>query len=397
MNLCETIMPQITPEDIQRRLRAVLPPGEARIALHEPHFLGNEKRYVTECIDTGWVSYAGAFVQKFEAALAETCGAPCAVCVSSGTVALQIALQAAGVAAGDEVLVPSLTFVATPNAVSHIGAVPHFVDSDEETLGVSPTALAAHLDRIGEARDGRLYNRQTGRRIAALLPVHVFGHPADMDALNALMNRHGIAVVEDATESVGSRYKDKPCGGLAPLATLSFNGNKIVTTGGGGAIVTQDAEIARWIRHMTTTAKQPHPWRFDHDAIAWNFRMPNLNAALGLAQLERLPDMLDAKRRLHQRYAEAFADLAGARLFTDAAFAHSNYWLCALILERGQEAALEPILEATNAAGLSTRPAWTPMHMLPIYAGHPRADVSTAESLSRRILNLPSSPFLAPA
>jgi perosamine synthetase len=396
MNSRETIMAKIAPDDVQRRIRAAIAPSEAKVALHEPRFLGNEKLYVTECIETGWVSYAGAFVQKFETALAEACGAPHVVCVSSGTVALQIALQAAGVEPGDEVLVPSLTFVATPNAVSHLGAIPHFVDSDEETLGVSPTALAAHLDRIGEARDGKLYNRQTGRRLAALLPVHVFGHPADMDALNALMAHHGIAVVEDATESLGSRYKDQPCGALAPLATLSFNGNKIVTTGGGGAIVTQDAKIAHWIRHMTTTAKQPHPWRFDHDAIAWNFRLPNLNAALGLAQLERLPQMLAAKRRLHQRYAEAFAGLAGARLFTDASFARSNYWLCALILDRGQEAALEPILEATNASGLATRPAWTPMHQLPIYAGHPRADVSTAENLSRRILSLPSSPFLAP-
>lgn len=389
-------MSLIQPNDIEHCLRAALPASETRVALHEPRFLGNEKRYVTECIETGWVSYAGAFVTKFEAALAEACGAPHAVCVSSGTVALQIALQAAGVTAGDEVLVPSLTFVATPNAVSHIGAIAHFVDSDEETLGVSPVALAEHLERIGEARDNGLYNRQTGRRIAALLPVHVFGHPADMDALNALMARHRIAVVEDATESLGSFYKDKPCGSLAPLATLSFNGNKIVTTGGGGAIVTQDPEIARWIRHMTTTAKQPHPWKFEHDAIAWNFRLPNLNAALGLAQLERLPDMLSAKRRLHQRYGEVFANLDGAQLFSDASFARSNYWLCALLLDKGQEAALEPILEATNAAGLSTRPAWTPMHRLPIYADHPRADVRIAESLSQRILNLPSSPFLAP-
>ena len=396
MNQRESFMPKVTPDDIAKRLRSVLPAVEPKVALHEPRFLGNEKRYVTECIETGWVSYAGAFVQKFEAALADVCGAPHAVCVSSGTVALQIAMQAAGVKPGDEVIVPSLTFVATANAVSHVGAIAHFVDSDEETLGVSPAALAGHLDRIGDARDGRLYNRQTGRRIAALLPVHVFGHPCDMDALNDLAARHGIAVVEDATESLGSRYKDKPCGALAPLATLSFNGNKIVTTGGGGAIVTQDAEIARWIRHMTTTAKRQHPWRFDHDEIAWNFRLPNLNAALGMAQLERLPDMLEAKRRLHRRYAEAFSDLPGARLFTDAPFARSNYWLCALILDQDQEDALEPILEATNAAGLSTRPTWTPMHRLPIYASHPRADVPMAESLSRRILNLPSSPFLAP-
>lgn len=390
-------MSQIDPADIQNRLRAALPASEARVSLHEPRFLGNEKRYVTECIETGWVSYAGAFVQKFEAALADACGAAHAVCVSSGTVALQIALQAAGVKPGDEVLVPTLTFVATANAVSHVGAIAHFVDSDEETLGVSPSALAAHLDRVGETRGGQCYNRRTGRRIAALLPVHVFGHPADMDPLNILMASHGIAVVEDAAESLGSRYKGKPCGALAPLATLSFNGNKIVTTGGGGAIVTQDAETARWIRHMTTTAKNAHAWRFDHDAIAWNYRLPNLNAALGLAQLERLPEVLAAKRRLHQRYAEVFADLAGGRLFADAPFAQSNYWLCALVLARGQEAALEPILEATNNAGLSTRPAWTPMHLLPIYADHPRADVRGAESLSRRILNLPSSHFLAPA
>lgn len=387
----------IDPADIVRRIRDALPAGETRVALHEPRFLGNEKRYLDDCIDTGWVSYGGAYVGRFERALAECCGVAHAITVTSGTVALQVALQVGGLRPGDEVLVPALTFVAAANAVVHAGGVPHFVDIDERTLGICPVALSAYLAQVGELRGGVLHNRQTGRRIAALLPVHVFGHPADMDALVDIARRYKLLMVEDASEALGSRYKGRPCGSLAPLAVLSFNGNKIVTTGGGGAVLTDDRVLAERIRHLTTTAKQPHPWAFVHDAVGWNFRLPNVNAALGLAQLERLQPMVAAKRRLWRRYAECFADAAGLRLFADAPFGASNHWLMSLILDTGNESSLEPILAATNAAGLTTRPAWMPMHELPIYTGNPRASLPVTESLARRIVNLPSSPFLAPS
>ena len=385
----------VDPGDVARRIRAVIPASEARVALYEPRFMGNEKKYVSDCVDSTWVSYAGAYVKSLETELAAKCGVAHAVAVTSGTVALQVALTLIGVKPGDEVLVPALTFVASANAIVHAGGTPHFVDADEISLGISPNALAEHLERIGEMRDGVLHNKQTGKRIAALMPVHVFGHPSDMDALNAIAKRYALAVVEDATEALGSFYKGRPCGALSPIATLSFNGNKIVTTGGGGAILTSDDAIAARIRHITTTAKLPHRWKFDHDEIAWNFRLPNVNAALGVAQLERLPQVLEAKRRLHARYTEAFSHVPGLRIFSDAPFAKSNYWLVTLLLERGQEAMLEPILAATNDMGVSTRPAWTPMHQLPMYKDNPRAALPVTESLAGRILNLPSSPFLA--
>jgi len=385
----------VDPSDIARRIRAVIPASEERVALHEPRFIGNEKKYVGDCVDSTWVSYAGAYVKRFEAELAASCSVAHAIAVTSGTVALQVGLNLIGVAPGDEVLVPALTFVASANAIVHAGGTPHFVDADETSLGVSPGALAAHLECIGEMRGGMLHNKQTGKHIAALMPVHVFGQPADMDALNDIAQRYALPVIEDATEALGSRYKDRPCGSLSPIATLSFNGNKIVTTGGGGAILTSDDEIAARTRHITTTAKLPHRWKFDHDEVAWNFRLPNVNAALGVAQLERLPQMLAAKRRLHARYAAAFGNMPGARIFADAPFARSNYWLVTLLLDRGQEAMLEPILAATNDLGLSTRPAWTPMHHLPMYEDNPRADLPVTDSLAGRIVNLPSSPFLA--
>ncbi len=387
--------PALDPQEIVRRIRAALPADVTHAALHEPRFLGNEKRYLADCIDTGWVSYAGSYVDRFEQELAVACGVKHAVAVTSGTVALQVALHAAGIGADDEVLVPALTFVATANAIVHAGGVPHFIDADEATLGVDPDALRYHLSQNTIRRDGKLYNHITGRRIGAILPVHVFGHPADMDAINLVAQDYGLAVIEDATEALGSSYKDRPCGSFSPIATLSFNGNKLVTTGGGGAILTDDTAVAKRLRHLTTTAKQPHRWAFVHDEVAWNFRLPNINAAVGVAQLERLSPMLAAKRVLWQRYVDAFADLQGLHVFRDAPFARSNHWLVSLILDKDNAYQLEPILTATNDAGLSTRPTWTPMHQLPMYRDHPRAPLPVTESLAQRIVSVPSSPFLA--
>src|SRR5262249_794208 len=392
-NLAESL----TPEAVVNCIHAVLPASESKAALHEPRFAGNERRYLDDCIDTGWVSYGGAYVERFERAVADACGAKHAIAVTSGTVALQVALSTGGLQPSDEVLAPALTFVASANAIVHAGGVPHFVDVDEATFGISPRALAVPLDAVGEASSDGLYNRITGRRIAAMLPVHVFGHPVDLDPLTEIAKRYRLLVVEDATEGLGSRYKGRPCGSLAPISALSFNGNKIVTSGVGGAILSDDAAPARRIRHLTTTAKQSHPWAFIHDEVAWNFRMPNINAALGLAQLEQLPEAIRAKRRLHARYSDVFANLSGLRVFTEASFAQSNYWLISLVLDRGQEALLEPILKATNMAGLATRPAWVPMHHLPMYEKNPRAPLPVTEDLARRIINVPSSPFLSPA
>lgn len=373
-------------------LRAVV---SAPAGLHEPEFAGREWDYVKECLDTGWVSSVGAYVDRFEADLAAFTGAGRAVVTSNGTSALQVALFLCGVGSGDEVLLPSLTFVGTANAVAHTGAVPHFVDSAEDTLGVDPAALEAHLERVARRTDEGPVSKESGRRIAAIVPVHVFGHPCDMTPLLDVAERWGLPVVEDAAESLGSTYQGRHCGTFGRIGAVSFNGNKIVTTGGGGALLTDDEELGRRAKHLTTTAKAPHRWEFRHDEVAWNFRMPNLNAALGCAQLERLPDMLARKRVLTDRYAEALAGLPFGRLVREPAGSRSNHWLNALLLDRGQEHLRDALLEATNAAGLMTRPAWEPMHELPMFTGCPRAELPVAQSLAARLINLPSSPGLA--
>jgi perosamine synthetase len=378
------------PAAVVSALRNVLPDGLA--ALHEPHFSGNEWVYVKECLDTGWVSSVGKFVDRFEHDLAEATGARHAVAVVNGTAALHICLKLAGVEPGDEVLMPALTFVATANAVSHCGAVPNFVDVDEATLGMAASALRDYLENITDLRDGACFNRQTGRRIRALLPMHTFGHPSDLDALADVAARFRLELIEDAAESLGSYYKGRHTGNVGRLSALSFNGNKIITTGGGGAILTNDADLAKLAKHITTTAKLPHRWLFEHDMVAYNYRLPNINAALGCAQLEQLPGFLDSKRQLFQRYRTAFAGVAGEHIVEEPAACRSNYWLQTLLLDEDSADRRDDILAATNDAGLMTRPAWTPMHRLTPYANCPRAELPVAESLERRIVNLPSSP-----
>ncbi len=378
-------------DDVVTRVRSVVGDDEAFVPLHVPEFLGSEWDLVKECLDTGWVSSVGRFVDRFEQDVARLCGTAHGVAVVNGTAALQIAMLVAGVRAGDEVLVPALTFVATANAVSHAGAIPHFVDSSALTLGLDPEALAVHLDRIAVVRDGEAINKETGRRISAVVPMHAFGIPVDMDALVAVADRYGIVVVEDAAESLGSLYKGRPCGSLGRIAALSFNGNKILTTGGGGAIVTDDPELARRAKHLTTTAKVPHPWAFTHDEIAYNYRLPNLNAALGCAQLEQLDRRLEEKRVLTERYRRAFAGSNGVRIQREPPFAVSNNWLVALLIDPAYADARDAFLTRLNAAGLMSRPVWTLMHRLPMYAECPRAPLPVAEDLERRLINLPSS------
>lgn len=385
------------PSAIVAAIRNVVGPSDKPIGLHEPKFGGNEWAYVKDCLDTGWVSYNGAYVAKFEQMLCDLTGAASCAAVVNGTVAIEVALRVAGVKAGEEVLSPSLTFVATNNAIAHVAAVPHFVDSEERTLGMDPAALADYLKSIGEPAGEGARNRLTGRRLAAILPMHCFGHPVDMDPLTELAARWRIPVIEDATESIGSRYKGRPTGGLAPLACMSFNGNKVVTTGGGGAILSRDPEVGKRIRYLTTTAKRPHPWEFIHDEVAWNYRLPNVNAAMGCAGLERLPELLAAKRRLQARYEAVFAGMPGVTVFREAAGSESNYWLSALLLDRSDTILRDRVLQACHDAGLMTRAAWRLNHSLPMYRDCPRMPLTVAERLQPRIVNLPSSPSLGGA
>lgn len=376
-------------------VRAVLPAAAKNPSLHEPEFRGNEWVYVKECLDTGWVSSVGKYVDRFEDMLASYTGAGFAVATVNGTAALHMCLQLVGVRAGDEVLVPSLTFIATANAVSYTGATPHFVDSETRTLGIDAGKLDGYLKEIADVHDGECRNRRTGAVIRAMVPMHTFGHPVDLDALAALCDRWRIALVEDAAESLGSLYKNRHTGTFGRVAALSFNGNKVVTTGGGGAILTNNPETGRLAKHVTTTARVPHRWSFNHDRVGYNYRMPNLNAALGCAQLEQLPGFLDRKRQLATRYLDAFRGIPGVAVMHEPEGCRSNYWLNALLLDQPDESARDALLEALNEAGIMARPVWTLMHRLPMYVGCSRMDLSTAESLERRIVNLPSSPFLA--
>ena len=373
-------------------LREVLGPPEPVHPLHVPRFAGNESRYTQECIDSTFVSSVGPFVDRFEEELAEVTGAGKVVAVVNGTAALHMALVLSGVEPGDEVLVPALTFVATAAAVRYCGAVPHFVEVEDTTLGMDPAALREHLRAVAETTtDGSCRNRRTGRRLRAMVPVHVYGQPCRIEELAELAAEYGIALVEDAAEALGSRLHGRHAGTFAPIGTLSFNGNKTLTTGGGGALLLADEATARRARHLTTTAKVPHRWEYDHDELGYNYRMPNLNAALGCAQLEQLPDFLRSKRTLFHRYREALTGVEGVRLLEERPGTESNYWLQTLILDEDRADQREDLLAATNEAGYLTRPAWKLMNHLQPYADCPTAPLPVAESLERRVINLPSS------
>ncbi|WP_051010766.1 LegC family aminotransferase [Salinibacter ruber] len=375
-------------------LDACLAEAERPVPLHKPVFEGNEWDYVKECIDTEWVSSVGSYVDRLERDLAEYTGAKRAVVAVNGTAALQVCLRLVGVERNDEVLIPALTFVATANAVSYLDAIPHFVDSEERTLGLDPAKLGAYLDDIAEVRDGTCVNTQTGRPIRAVVPMHAYGHPVDLDPLQNICDTYHLALVEDAAESLGSLYKGEHTGTRGQCAALSFNGNKTITTGGGGAILTDDEALADEAKHLTTVAKKDHEWEYVHDRVGYNYRMPNLNAALGCAQLEQLPTFLERKRTLARRYQKAFADVEGVSFFQEPGFARSNYWLNVLLLDEADLGLRDAILEETNDAGFGTRPTWQLLSSLPMYEDCPQMDLSTAGSLERRLINIPSTPSL---
>lgn len=373
-------------------IRSVI--GSDTAVLHEPRFKGNEWEYVKDCLDSTFVSSVGKYVDRFEHELAAYTGAKHAVAVANGTAALHVALELAGVGEGDEVLAPALTFIATANAVHYCGATPHFVDSAHDTLGMAALPLREYLQHISEQRNGQCVNKLTGNVIRAMVPMHTFGHMADLDGLLAVARDYNISLIEDAAESLGSTYQGKHSGTLGLMGTLSFNGNKTITTGGGGAILTNDPGIAKRAKHITTTAKVPHRWAFVHDEVGYNYRMPNLNAALGCAQLEQMPVFLESKRQLFASYAKAFEGIKGVSLMKEPSGTHSNYWLQTIMLSTPDPELREAVLQATNDAGIMTRPSWTLMHRLKPYQECPRAPLPVSEDLEQQIINIPSSAFL---
>ncbi len=358
------------------------------IPLHAPVFGGNEKKYLIDTIDSTFVSSVGTYVNKFEERMVSISHTQRAVAVVNGTAALQVALRLVGVKQGDEVLTQSLTFIATANAIAYNGSSPVFLDVDLDTMGLSPKAIADFLEEFGEKREDGCYNKKTGKRISACVPMHTFGFPAHITEIVSVCKKWGIPVVEDAAESIGSDYNGEPTGSFGDFGVFSFNGNKVVTAGGGGAIVTHNKEKGDFAKHLTTTAKKPHPYEYVHDAIGHNYRMPNLNAALICAQLEQLDGFIENKRELAQLYADFFKQ-KGIKFRQEAENTKANYWLMCVELENKKERDL--FLEVSNKSGVMTRPIWQLMYRSPMYKDCFRDEQKNAEYLEERIVNIPSS------
>ncbi|MEA3426827.1 MAG: LegC family aminotransferase [Bacteroidota bacterium] len=364
-------------------------PKQQFVPLHAPLFVGNEKKYILDTIDSTFVSSVGKYVDLFEEMMCKTVGASHAVAIVNGTNALHMALLMADVTASDEVISQSLTFVATCNAISYIGASPVFVDVDMDTLGMSPASLSAFLEENAVRKaDGYSYNAKSGKRIKACVAMHTFGFPCRIDEIAAVCEKWNIFLIEDAAESIGSFYKGKHTGIFGQVGTFSFNGNKTITCGGGGALVTNDKSIAQKAKHLTTQAKINHPWAFMHDAVGYNYRMPNVNAALACAQLEQLSTFVANKRELASVYHSFFQERR-MHFITEIQGAKANYWLNALILEN--ETARDEFLEYANANGVMSRPVWELMHRLVMFNSAFRTDLTNSEWISARLVNIPSS------
>ena len=370
--------------------------GGGSRSLHEPKFHGNEIRYLKQCIDTGWVSSSGQFVDKFELDLAEYTGTKKAVSTVNGTAALHVCLKLCKVEFGDEVLVPTLTFIATANAISYCGATPHFIDSEKISLGVDTIKLDEYLHEITSIKSGICFNKKTGKKIKALVVMHTLGHPCDLENALEIAKKYSLELIEDAAESLGSTYMNKHTGNWGRLTALSFNGNKIITTGGGGAVLTNDEALGNYAKHLISTAKINHPWKFIHDQIGFNYRMPNINASIGCAQLEKIDQYLRLKRILHERYKISFQDIKGVRLFTESENSKSNYWLNAIAIEDTNLDIRDSIISKAHEKGFLVRPFWELLHTLDIYKNCPQMDnLEGAKNLYLKTICLPSSPFLA--
>jgi len=363
-------------------------PNNEFIPLHSPAFKGNEKKYVLETIDSTFVSSVGQFVDKFEIMMQNYTKTAKTVAVVNGTAALHVSLRLSGVQYGDEVLTQALTFIATVNAIIYNGASPVFLDVDLDTMGLSPNAVQAFLEEFGELRDGVCYNRKTNKKIAACMPMHTFGFPVHLDELICICKKWNIPLIEDAAESIGSEYKGKPTGSFGKLGAFSFNGNKIVTSGGGGAIVTNDLELGLKAKHLTTTAKVPHPYEYVHDEIGYNFRMPNINAALACAQLEQLNSFIKNKRNLALDYSSFFESI-GIKFRTELPNTKANYWLMCIELENKKDRDL--FLKESNENNMMTRPIWQLIFKSSLYSNFQKDSQKNAIYLEDRIVNIPSS------
>ncbi len=394
-----------TPEIIEAIKRVIYQKGKINnVNLHEPDF-GDTKafEYLKDCIDTGWVSSSGEWVNKFEKQISKFTGSKYAIAVTNGTVGLRLSLHCVGVKSQDEVIVPPFSFVATANAISHLGAYPHFVDIKKSNLSLAPELIRKRLEQIAIRKNGRVFNTITGRRIAAILPVHVFGIPAELFKIKKLADDWGLPIVEDAAEALGSRHHIKEnkyihCGLIGDLGVISFNGNKLITTGGGGVIITNNKELALKCRHLSTTAKKKHLWKFDHDEIGWNDRMPNINAALGIAQLEVIDRRLSQKIILLNKYIESFSSFDNLEVIVDNSKNLNNNWLVNIRYldsnKKNAEKKRDDLLLKANSENIYLRPAWKLMHKLKMYKTHPKTNLDVAEDQELRIISLPSSPQL---
>ena len=359
------------------------------IPLHEPKFIGNEKKYLNQCIDTTFVSSVGKFVDKFEKKIAKYTGAKYAIATTNGTSALHVSLMLAGVEQDDEVITQPLNFVASCNAISYCRAKPIFIDVDIDTMGLSPSALKSFLEKNTIIKKNKCINKKTKKIIKACVPMHSYGHPCRIDEIKQILKRHHIFLIEDAAESLGSFYKNKHTGTFGQLGTLSFNGNKIITAGGGGCIITNDKFLAKKAKHLTTVAKVPHKWDFSHDMTGYNYRMPNLNAALLVAQLENLKLFIKNKRKLAEVY-EAFFLKVNYNFFKEPKNCKSNYWLNSILFQNKQQR--DKFLEETNSNGVITRPIWILMNRLPMFKNSQCGNIKNSEWLFERVVNIPSNP-----
>ena len=388
------------PALIIERIDNLLRRNSEDIYLHEPCFLEtNALEYLKDCIDSGWVSSSGKWVSKFENLIAKHTGSKNVIAVSNGTNALRLSLFVLGVKPNEEVLIPPLSFVATANSISHLGAYPHFIDIESKSLGMCPFALETRLNQIGLKKGDNVFNKITGKRIAAVIPVHIFGLPADLLQIKKICTEWNLPIVEDAAEALGSKLsssdQDLHCGSIGDLGILSFNGNKIITTGGGGAILTNSDQFAKLARHLSTTAKLAHQWEFIHDRVGWNDRLPNLNAALGVSQIEKLNERLRMKRLLHKKYIDIFNDIEELEIMQETKNSKSNYWLTTLRLStENPEKLKEQILKTAYSSRIFLRPSWKLLSELPMYSSCQSGDLKEALNQSKRLINLPSSPQL---
>jgi len=363
-------------------------PNQYPVLLHCPEFLGNEMKYISECIDTKYVSYIGRFVSDMENKIKELTGTKHAVALVNGTSALHMLLLAEGIKPGDEVITQSLSFAATAAAIVHAQGAPIFVDVEKNTLGMSPESLENFLIEYAEIKDKKCFNKKTGKRIKAVIPMHTFGHPVKIDEVKKICEEYSITLIEDAAESLGSYYCGRHTGTFGKAAILSFNGNKLVTTGGGGMVITDDENIAERVHYISTTAKRPHRWEFYHDEVGYNLRMPSINAAIGLAQLEYLDKIIENKRETAQAYQHFFSGL-GVKFICEPQNSKSNYWLNAIMLEDKMQR--DEFLKYSNDNGVQTRPAWNLLHTLPPYQHYQHTKTPNAQYISDRLVNIPSS------